>query len=282
MRWQGGGRSGDLEDRRGGGFGGGGFGLGRGMGIGGVLVLLVLSIVFKRDFLSLVSTQPSMGTESEARPVNDPAEEPTVQFVSFVLDDAQGTWRKVLAGRGTEYHNAKLVLFRDAVQSACGFAQSATGPFYCPTDQKIYLDLGFFEELKSRFGAPGDFAQAYVLAHEIGHHVQNLLGVERRVRAAQRSNPDATNDLSVRLELQADCLAGVWGQSTAQRDILESGDVDEGLQAAAAVGDDRLQRMSGSQVAPDTFTHGSSDQRTDWFRRGFTSGNVDACDTFAK
>ena len=181
---------------------------------------------------------------------------------------------------GTPYRDAKLVLFRDAVQSACGFAESATGPFYCPADEKVYIDLGFYEELQQRFGAPGDFAQAYVLAHEIGHHVQNLLGTEAQVREARTRRADLANELSVRLELQADCYAGVWGHSTAQRQLLESGDVEEGLGAAAAVGDDRLQRMGGGRVVPESFTHGTSAQRQEWFQRGLESGRPDACDTF--
>jgi uncharacterized protein len=280
MRWQAGGRSDDLEDRRGQGFSGGGFGLGRGVGLGGVLVLLVLSVIFKRDFLSLLSTDSGVAPTTDSRPVNDPGEEPMVQFVSFVLDDAQRNWRTMLAKRGIEYRNAKLVLFRDAVESACGYAESATGPFYCPGDQKIYIDLGFYDELKTRFGAPGDFAQAYVLAHEIGHHVQDVLGIESKVRQAQRSDRASRNQWSVRMELQADCLAGVWGHTTEQRGLLESGDVEEGLRAAASVGDDRLQRMAGQQIAPDSFTHGTSAQRSEWFRRGFSSGNLDACNTF--
>ena len=180
---------------------------------------------------------------------------------------------------GRSYEDAHLVLFRDAVESACGLAQSASGPFYCPADHKVYVDLGFYRELRDRFGAPGDFAQAYVLAHEIGHHVQNLLGQEGTGRSSisGRSHED-----SVRLELQADCYAGVWAHSTARRDLLEEGDVEEGLHAAAAVGDDRLQRMSGRSVNPDSFTHGSSRQRVDWFRRGFESGRPESCDTFGR
>ena len=201
--------------------------------------------------------------------------------MSFVLDDAQRTWRDMLAQQGKEYRNAKLVLFRNSVDSACGLASSATGPFYCPREEKVYIDLGFFNELKNRFGAPGDFAQAFVLAHEIGHHVQNLLGIDGQVRQAQNSNPRVRNQMSVRLELQADCLAGVWGHSTAQRNILESGDVDEGLAAAAAVGDNRLQRMTAGQVSPDSFTHGTSEQRSQWFLSGFKSGSIANCNTFS-
>ena len=172
------------------------------------------------------------------------------------------------------------MLFRDAVDSQCGMGQSAMGPFYCPPDQRVYIDLSFLDELKRRFGAPGDFAQAYVITHEIGHHVQNLLGIERQVRAQQQRNPGAANDLSVRMELQADCFAGVWGHSTGQRQILEQGDLEEGLNAAAAIGDDRLQRESSGRVSPESFTHGSSAQRVEWFRRGLSDGKIESCNTF--
>ena len=279
MRWTPGGRSDDLEDRRD--EGGSGIG-GVHIGIGGFLILLVLSLVFKRDFFSLVggqgvSTGPAV---SQSDPQHDAREEPVVQFVSFVLDDTQKTWAEILQAKGIPYQHAKLVLFRNATYSGCGSAQSATGPFYCPADQKVYIDLGFYDELQRRFGAPGQFAQAYVLAHELGHHVQNLLGIERKVRGLQSQNPGAGNALSVRLELQADCFAGVWAKSTQQRNLLESGDVESALGAAAAVGDDRLQRMSRGQVSPDSFTHGSSAQRVEWFQRGMTGGAIESCDTF--
>jgi predicted metalloprotease len=279
MRWTPKGRSANVEDRRG--TGGGRLALGgRGLGLGGILVLLLLSLVFRQDFLGLLSGGGvGAGAADAAAPVTDAAEEPLVQFVSFVLDDAQGTWTQLLATSGVPYRDAKLVLYRDAIQSACGFAQSATGPFYCPGDEKVYIDLGFYQELRDRFGAPGDFAQAYVLAHEIGHHVQRLLGTEARVRREQRSRPDLENPLSVRLELQADCYAGIWAHATEQRGVLESGDVDEGLQAAASVGDDRLQRMGGGVVNPDAFTHGSSAQRVAWFRAGLATGRIADCDT---
>jgi predicted metalloprotease len=279
MRWTPGGRSSDLEDRRGsgGGFGGGGMRI----GLGGAAVLLVLSLVFKQNFFALLGGDSGGSAGPAAGPVaSTPEEDKEVEFVSFVLDDAQSTWERLFRERGQPYEHAKLVLFRDAIQSACGFAEAATGPFYCPGDEKVYIDLGFYDELKRRFGAPGDFAQAYVLTHELGHHVQRLLGTEAKVRETQQQRPDLANQLSVALELQADCYAGVWGHETAQRQILEAGDVEEGLAAAAAVGDDRIQRMSGQAVHPEAFTHGSSEQRTSWFQRGFKSGRPEDCDTF--
>jgi len=254
------------------------------IGIGGFLILLVLSIVFKRNFLSLAGVGGMSAPTHTSQPdtARDQREEPLVQFVSFVLDDAQKTWTQILSSQGVHYRHAKLVLFRDSIDSACGMAQSATGPFYCPQDEKVYIDLGFYVELKQRFGAPGEFAQAYVLAHEIGHHIQKLIGVEEKVHAAQERDPRSANQLSVRLELQADCFAGVWGYSTSQRDLLAAGEVQEGLNAAGAVGDDRLQRMSTGHVNPDSFTHGSSQQRMDWFQKGFTTGDMKSCNTFAQ
>jgi len=281
MRWTPGGVSGDIEDRRGqGGIRLGGIG-GRGLGIGGTLLLLVLSFVFKQDFFALLT--PSENGSYADRSAPDPrsaGEETQVQFVSFVLDDAQRTWDKLLPESGIPYRHATLVLFRDVTQSSCGAAESATGPFYCPGDEKVYIDLGFFDELKNRFGAPGEFAQAYVIAHELGHHIQKVLGIERKVRGLQRSNPGSRNDLSVRMELQADCLAGVWGHSTVQRKIIDGNDVEAGLRAAAAVGDDRMQKMATGRVSPESFTHGSSTQRASWFRRGLESGAVSSCNTF--
>jgi len=286
MRWTPGGRSDDIEDDRdqsGGGGSGFNFG-GMHIGIGGFLILLVLSLVFKRNFLSLVGLGGVSSPTQISQPdtARDQREEPLVQFVSFVLDDAQKTWTQILASKGVRYRHAKLVLFRDSIDSACGMAQTASGPFYCPGDEKVYIDLGFYDELKRRFGVPGEFAQAYVLAHEIGHHIQKLVGIEEKVRAAQERNPGAANRLSVNLELQADCFAGVWGHSTDQRKLLDPGEVKEGLDAAAAVGDDRLQRMSTGHVNPETFTHGSSQQRMDWFQKGFSTGDMTACNTFAQ
>ena len=265
MRWSIGNRSSNLEDRRGQRFGGG-LGLG-GLGVGGVILLLVLSFIFKRDFFSLISG----GAPANGPVASTPEEEHLVDFVSFVFDTTQSTWRRILAqrGGGAHYEDAKLVLFRDAVESACGFAQAVSGPFYCPSDHKVYIDLGFYDELKSRFGAPGDFAQAYVLAHEVGHHVQTLLG----------DTFGSSNAGSVRRELQADCYAGIWGNFMGREGILEPGDVEEGLGAAAAVGDDRLQRMSTGTVHPETFTHGTSAQRASWLRRGLQSGRLESCQT---
>jgi predicted metalloprotease len=280
MRWTPGGTSGDIEDDRNS-SGGGGFPGGVHIGIGGLLILLVLSFIFKRDlitpFLNSGAGAGSAPVTRPADPARDAAEQREVQFVSFVLDDVQHTWSQTLP----QYRHAKMVLFRDDVNSACGLAQAATGPFYCPGDEKVYLDLSFFNELKVRFGASGEFAQAYVIAHELGHHVQKILGTESKVRAAQQQNPQMANQLSVRLELQADCYAGVWGHSTEQRNILEQGDVESGLNAAAAVGDDHIQKMTRGEVMPEKFTHGTSAQRVQWFKQGLSTGRVDACNTFA-
>jgi predicted metalloprotease len=277
MQWTPGGVSGDIEDRRD--SSGGGLGP-RHIGLGGMLLLLILSFIFKTDLVSLFSggPVPEQRTGTANREL-DETERPEVQFISFVLDDVQNTWDRTFAQQGQQYRHAKLVLYRDAIQSGCGGAQSSTGPFYCPADEKVYLDLGFFDELKSRFGAPGEFAQAYVLAHEIGHHVQKLLGVEQRVSRLQQAHPGERNQLSVAMELQADCLAGVWGHSTEQRKIIDQGDIEAGMRAAASVGDDRLQQMATGRVEPDSFTHGSSAQRTEWFKRGLTAGTIGACDT---
>lgn len=251
------------------------------IGLGGVAVLFVLSMLTGQNFFALLGPLlGGVGTDDGSNPPvarqSSPEDEKQVQFVSFVLDDAQAVWTKLLP----QYRHAKLVLFTDSVRSGCGFAEAAMGPFYCPADEKVYIDLGFYDELKRRFGAPGDFAQAYVITHEIGHHVQNILGISDKVRQAQQSNPDQANPLSVRLELQADCLAGVWGRSTQQRDILESGDVEEGLGAASAVGDDRIQKAATGSVNPEGWTHGSSKQRVAWFKHGLESGNIKDCDTF--
>jgi len=286
MDWKPGGVSDDVEDRRDDGGGGGFGGYGPHLGIGGTIVILVLSLLFHRNLFTLfsgggVDTARPEATTEPSRVRTADASDKQVQFVSFVLDDVQHTWETLLpAQTSTTYRHAKLVLFRDGVQSACGFAQSATGPFYCPGDEKVYLDLSFFDELRSRFRAPGEFAQAYVIAHEVGHHVQKLLGIEGKFHRLQQSNPGEANPLSVKLELQADCFAGVWGHSTEQRKIIDQSDVESALQAAAAVGDDRIQKMATGRVSPETFTHGSSAQRTQWFNRGLNSGQIASCNTF--
>ena len=301
MKWDDNGPSQDLEDRRGqSGGGGGGFRLGGGrLGIGGFLVLLVLSVVFKTDLTGALGGGdgggggggggPSQSAPAVGGPPGPPGppvrttaeEEQLVRFMSFVLDDAQANWTKVFAAGGAEYPRARLVLFRDEVSTGCGGATSASGPFYCPADRKVYIDLNFYDELRKRFGAPGDFAQAYVLAHEIGHHVQNVLGTERKMRQLQQQNPSARNELSVRVELQADCYAGIWGRHAEQQGRLQAGDIEEALGAASAVGDDRISEITGSSVRPESFTHGSAAQRMSWFRKGFDSGAMDACNTFA-
>jgi predicted metalloprotease len=272
MKWEDRGTSSDVEDRR------GSRRVGAGLGIGGFLLLLVLSVVFKKDFFTLLETSGGGGTAPAAQASHSPEEQKLVSFVSFVLDDVQETWTREFQESGRRYDRTKLVLFTDAVRSGCGFAEGAMGPFYCPTDQRVYIDLGFYQELRQRFGAPGDFAQAYVIAHEMGHHVQNILGLEDRMRAAQQRNPDRAKMLSVGFELQADCLAGVWAHSTQQRKILEAGDVEEALAAAAAVGDDRIQKQATGRVNPETWTHGSSQQRMQWFNMGFQNGRVQECE----
>ncbi len=279
MRWSPGGeRSRNLEDRRASGMAGRVIP----MGIGGLVLLFILSLVTGRDLVSPFMQQQQSSAPTQAGPEGPlqttPEEERLVDVMSQVLDDIQGTWNRVLPGR---YQDATLVLFRGATPSACGMGESAMGPFYCPADQKVYLDLEFFAQLDRRFGAPGDFAQQYVLAHEIGHHVQNLLGIDRQVRALQQRSPSQANQLSVLMELQADCLAGVWGHSTAQRNIMERGDAEEGLRAAAAIGDDAIQQQTSGRVRPESFTHGSAAQRVQWLRRGLETGDVKACDTFA-
>jgi uncharacterized protein len=279
MRWTPGGNEDDVEDRRGEGGGIGGIHL----GIGGFILVAILSLVFHRNFFALLSSG-SMATPgtttSQPQSLQNDQEKPLVEFVTFVLNDAQATWTKILAAQGVSYRHAKLVLFRNSIDSACGMAESATGPFYCPEDEKVYIDLGFYRELRDRFGAPGEFAEAYVLAHEIGHHVQKLLGIEGKARAVQMRSPQSKGVVSQELELQADCFAGIWGHSTEQRNLLDPNDLNSALKAAAAVGDDRLQKMTAGHVNPDTFTHGTSAQRMTWFKRGFDEGTIGACNTF--
>jgi len=279
MRLDTGGSSDYVEDRRGSRMSGPR--LGGGLGIGAVLLVWLFSWLTGTDLSSV------LGLIDGGTTANDPASatvptganltDESGLFAKDVLNDVQATWQQIL---GTRYRPAILVLFNEATSSGCGFAQSATGPFYCPSDQKVYIDLSFYDELKRRFGASGDFARAYVLAHEVGHHVQNLLGIESRMRTLQQQNPREGNELSVRLELQADCFAGVWGHSTNARGRLEPGDVEDGLNAAASIGDDRLQKQAGGRVAPESFTHGTSEQRVSWLKRGLQQGTVESCDTF--
>jgi predicted metalloprotease len=275
MRWQGQAGSDNVEDRRGTGMR---MGLPVGGGIGGIVLLLIISAITGRNPLELVGVLPGQDTSSSTVPTNDSQK----QFISVVLRDTEDTWRQVLAERGTQYQPPVLVLFNDATESACGVGESAMGPFYCPNDRKVYLDLSFFQDLERRFGAPGEFARAYVVAHEVGHHVQTLLGLWEKVDGLRGGRDRAgANVQSVRVELQADCYAGVWGFYAAKRGLLEPGDAEDGLRAAAAIGDDRLQKQSQGRVVPESFTHGSSAERVQWLRRGLESGRVDSCDTFA-
>lgn len=305
MRWQRGSRSENLEDRRGSsGSARAGRSLGRNvrvpmprgrggkLSLGSIVIMLAAMYFLGIDPMTILGGAAgggglggglSAGVSPDSRyggapPVSaNPTEEQHVDFISFALDDIQNTWGRKLPG----YRDAKLVLFRDATRSGCGMGQSEMGPFYCPADEKAYIDLAFYEDLRSRFGAPGDFAEAYVLAHEIGHHIQNITGIERKVRDAQRANPAAKNEYSIKLELQADCLAGVWGHEAGKRGVLEPGDIEEGLRAAAAIGDDRIQKMSGRGVHPESWTHGSSAQRQRWLDRGLRSGDPNDCDSFS-
>jgi predicted metalloprotease len=291
MQWRGRRESDNVDDLRGrsGGRGGGGM-----VGIGGtgLVVLLLLAWLTGQnplDLLGQIAAQQQGESSSQSQSSDEPYRESANdreqrQFVSVVLADTEDVWNKTFRDdlRRT-YEEPRLVLFSGGIDSGCGFAQAAVGPFYCPADHKVYIDLSFYDELQRRFGAPGDFAQAYVIAHEVGHHVQNLLGISEKVQNAQRrAGRDAANELSVRLELQADCLAGVWAHQTErQKQVLERGDVEEALGAAAAVGDDRIQMQTQGYVVPESFTHGSAEQRVRWFKRGFESGSIDSCDTFS-
>jgi len=274
MRWEEGRRSTNVEDRRGIGVGtiGGG-------GIGMLLLVLAVSCLTGVNPLALLQiVEENQPAQTQSVPTGAPTNDPAAEFVSVVLADTEETWTRVFANSGRQYREPVLVLFDGSVQSACGGASSASGPFYCPSDQKVYLDLSFFRELDRRFGAPGDFAQAYVVAHEVGHHVQHLLGIDRQVREGQQgSGRVGANQLSVALELQADCLAGVWGNHANKKNLLDADDVDEGLRAAAAIGDDRLTQ---GRVSPESFTHGTSEQRARWLRQGLSSGDINSCDTF--
>ncbi|RYZ38827.1 MAG: flagellar biosynthesis protein FlgM [Myxococcaceae bacterium] len=281
MRWQGGRRSSNIEDRRGSGFG-------RPLAVGGgaaslVVALLVMLLGGDPSDVQVGSRSPysDPATGGSGRAV-DPQQEEMKDFVSVILADTEDTWPGLLEPVGVRYVQPRLVLFSDAVQSACGAQESAVGPFYCPGDQRVYLDLTFFNELESRFGAPGDFGRAYVVAHEVGHHVQNLLGTSQRVQSLRRrTSEEQANQLSVLTELQADCYAGIWARHAQQeRNLLEPGDIEEGLGAASAVGDDTIQKRARGHVVPESFTHGSAAQRMTWFKRGLDQGTLEACDTF--
>ena len=281
MRWRKGRRSSHIEDRRGirvrrAGVKG---------SVGTIVIALALAYFLGIDPSVILQMQQGAGTATTTTDTDwqpTPAEEQAADFVSVVLADTEDTWKAIFQTAGKTYEEPKLVLFSGQVSSACGMASAAMGPFYCPGDKKVYIDLSFFEDLKRRHGAPGDFAQAYVIAHEVGHHVQNLLGTSQQVRSAQRGLGKAdANALSVRQELQADCYAGLWGyHADRSRQVLEQGDLEEALAAASAIGDDRLQRQSSGRVVPESFTHGTSRQRVEWFRRGIENGDAGDCNTF--
>jgi predicted metalloprotease len=311
MLWKGRRQSSNIEDRRGagggmggmggmrfpgglGGMGGGGSRMrGGGLGIGGIIILFIIAWILGINPLTLLSgggldTGGYSGNAVEEQTaggssLSSPQQEELKEFVAVVLADTEDTWHQLLPAVGADYREPKLVLFSGGAQSGCGFAQSAVGPFYCPADEKVYLDLEFFDELSQRFGAPGDFAQAYVIAHEVGHHVQTVLGIEEQMRQTRQGMSETeSNALSVRVELQADCFSGVWANHAHQeRGLIEAGDIQEALGAASAVGDDTLQKRSSGRVVPDSFTHGSAEQRVRWFETGYRSGKIDACDTFS-
>ena len=285
MRWEGQRRSENVEDRRGlrvpGGAGG--------AGIGTIVVVMLISWVTGVNPLLLFQAADGIGSMTggsqapQTAPTGAPSNDPQAEFAAVVLGDTEDTWTRIFQQGGERYQPPTLVLFSDAVESACGTNSAAVGPFYCPVDRKVYIDLSFYRELDQQFGAPGDFAQAYVLAHEVGHHVQTLLGVSERVmQLRQRASEVESNQLSVLQELQADCFAGVWGHHAARKSLLDSGDVEEGLRAAASIGDDTIQRRGRGRVSPESWTHGSSEQRVQWLRRGLEQGSVEACDTFGQ
>lgn len=276
MDWKGRRESQNVEDRRGmsGGMRAGG------LGLGGMLLVLAISYFTGQDPSDIAAGLDPGGGSAATQP-GPPATDEATKFMRVILADTEETWDAIFREQGQRYEPPRLVIFSDATQSACGVGQSAMGPFYCPADRNVYLDLTFFDELDRRFGAPGDFAQAYVVAHEVGHHVQTLVGLADRMASARRGASEAEgNALSVRQELQADCYAGVWGHYAARKKMVLTDDVEEGLRAAAAIGDDRLQKQTQGRVVPESFTHGSSAQRVEWFRRGLQAGRVDACNTF--
>jgi predicted metalloprotease len=300
MKWQGRKRSSNIEDRRGssggmfrrsGGMGGSGFRIptggrsGGGMGIGVIVIVLIIGVALGINPMSLLDGSLGTGTSgsgSVSRPLPDAGEDDLADFVAVVVQDTEDLWAEVFTENGMTYEPATVVLFTGTDRSACGLADARTGPFYCPGDQNVYIDLSFYETLRSQFGAPGDFAQAYVIAHEIGHHVQNLVGVlPEYSRAIQSMSEEEANAYSVRIELQADCYAGIWASYVGEENLLENGDIEEAINAAEQIGDDAIQRRTQGVVLPKTFTHGSSAQRQEWFERGYSTGNVGACDTFS-
>ncbi len=290
MKWEGNRESDNVEDRRGGGGVGGGGGRGgiggRGIGIGSIVIALAASYFLGINPMTVLSIlsggspAPQVQSSPAQRP---PADDRMAKFVGTVLADTEDVWKAVFTKGGAQYKEPKLVLFRGSTATACGAGQAAMGPFYCPGDQKVYIDLGFYETLKTKLGAPGDFAQAYVIAHEVGHHVQNLLGITTKMEQMRgKVSQVEYNALSVRLELQADCFAGVWAHHAQNaRQILENGDVEEAMNAAAKIGDDALQKGAGGRIVPESFTHGTSAQRTRWFNQGLQNGSVKGCDTFS-
>ena len=292
MKWEGNRESDNVEDRRDGGGGGGGGGLGglvggRGIGIGTIVIALIGGWAFGINPLTILGLLSGGGAPTaqvqQAPAQRPPADDTMASFVSTVLADTEDVWTDVFRQRGSNYQQPRLVLFRGATRTACGMGQSAMGPFYCPADRKVYIDLGFYETLKNKLGAPGEFAQAYVIAHEVGHHVQNLMGISARMEQMRaKVSPAQYNALSVRLELQADCFAGVWANHAQNaRQLLENGDIESAMNAAARIGDDALQKQSQGYVVPESFTHGTSAQRTRWFNNGLQNGSVKACDTFS-
>ncbi len=293
MKWEGNRESDNVEDRRGGGGGGGGGGLGgliggRGIGIGTIVIALLGGWAFGINPLTILSLlsgggAPTAQVQQQAPAHKPPADDRMARFVSTVLADTEDVWTDIFTKGGATYQDPRLVLFRGATQTACGAGQAAMGPFYCPADRKVYIDLGFYETLKNQLGAPGEFAQAYVIAHEVGHHVQNLLGISGKMEQMRaKVSPVQYNALSVRLELQADCFAGVWAHHAQNaRQILENGDIESAMNAAAKIGDDALQKQSQGRVVPESFTHGTSAQRTRWFNNGLQNGSVKGCDTFS-
>lgn len=289
MRWQGRRESDNVEDRRGdstgssGGLGGGGFRVPRGKGGLILLVVVLVAGYYGVDLTPLLNGEAPVGqTQTQSQQVNSPEDNQMAKFTSVILASTEDTWSQLFQKMGKQYQDPKLVLYRGATRTGCGTGQSVMGPFYCPADKTVYIDLSFYQEMKDKLGADGDFAQGYVVAHEVGHHVQNLLGIEPKIRQMQQGASKAEqNRLSVKMELQADCFAGVWGHFMQNQQVLEQGDLEEALNAAQAIGDDRLQQQSQGRVIPDSFTHGTSEQRYTWFKRGFDSGNPNSCNTFS-